>query len=340
MPASPTATPEHIKDVNTRYHDAAADEYDAKWGIDFGATGQRQVRLKLAKALGGLDRPSFGDGLEIGSGTGYFSLNLLQLGAIERLTATDISPGMLKRLSATAEALGLEVETVVTEAEELPFEDESFDLVFGHAVLHHIPDLERAFAEFRRVLRPGGAIAFCGEPSRYGDRLAAAAEAGRHGRRARLARAGAAPGRAASPEAEQSNGHALEGEVDVHAFAPADLRRLLRDAGFEERRVGGEELLANAWGWGLRTVESTRRARVGLLAAGAASPSAATSPCRRSTPACSSPTCRPSSSTTCSSPAASRPNAATLRADHGSRRTRKSLTRESNPLRRRSPAKE
>ena len=55
MPASPTATPEHIKDVNTRYHDAAADEYDAKWGIDFGETGQEQVRQKLVKALGGRD---------------------------------------------------------------------------------------------------------------------------------------------------------------------------------------------------------------------------------------------------------------------------------------------
>ena len=55
MPASPTATPEHIKDVNTRYHDAAADEYDAKWGIDFGDTGQEQVRQKLVKALGGRD---------------------------------------------------------------------------------------------------------------------------------------------------------------------------------------------------------------------------------------------------------------------------------------------
>ncbi|HEY1355578.1 MAG TPA: class I SAM-dependent methyltransferase, partial [Solirubrobacterales bacterium] len=91
MPASPTATAEHIKDVNTRYHDAAADEYDAKWGIDFGATGQRQVRLKLSKALGGLGDERFGDGLEIGSGTGYFSLNLMQLGVVERLTATDIS---------------------------------------------------------------------------------------------------------------------------------------------------------------------------------------------------------------------------------------------------------
>ncbi|HET9592834.1 MAG TPA: class I SAM-dependent methyltransferase, partial [Solirubrobacterales bacterium] len=257
MPASPSATPEHIKDVNTRYHDAAAHEYDAKWGIDFGEVGQRQVRLKLIKALGGQKGRSFGDALEIGSGTGYFSLNLVQLGVIERLTATDISPGMLERLAGTAEALGLEdVTTVVTEAETLPFEDESFDLVLGHAVLHHIPDLDKAFAEFRRVLRPGGMIAFAGEPSRYGDTLAALPK------RAGLAlaplwrRAVGARERGVA-EYEQSEGHSLEGEVDVHAFAPADLRRLLRDAGFEKRHVGGEELLSNAWGWGLRTVESS-----------------------------------------------------------------------------------
>ena len=256
MPAAPTATPEHIKDVNTRYHDAAAGEYDAKWGIDFGETGREQVRLKLAKALGGLRGRSFGDGLEIGSGTGYFSLNLVQLGVVERLTATDISPGMLRRLSATAEELGLEVETVETEAEQLPFEDRSFDLVFGHAVLHHIPDLERAFAEFHRVLRPGGVVAFAGEPSRYGDRLAVVPK--RAGMLVAPAWRGAVrASRRAVPEAEQSHGHALEGEVDVHAFAPADLRRILGATGFEDRRVGGEELLANAWGWGLRTVEST-----------------------------------------------------------------------------------
>src|SRR3954451_1790422 len=108
MPASPTATHEHIKDVNTRYHDAAADEYDAKWAIDFAATGQEQVRLKLVKALGeGAVMRGLGEGLEIGSGTGYFSLNLLQLGAIERLTATDISAGMLDRLRRTAAELGI-----------------------------------------------------------------------------------------------------------------------------------------------------------------------------------------------------------------------------------------
>jgi ubiquinone/menaquinone biosynthesis C-methylase UbiE len=257
MPASPSATPDHIKDVNTRYHDAAAEEYDAKWGIDFGDIGQRQVRLKLVKALGGLDGRSFGDALEIGSGTGYFSLNLVQLGVIERLTATDISPGMLSRLAATADALGVEdVSTVTTEAEELPFADESFDLVFGHAVLHHIPDLDKAFAEFRRVLRPGGMIAFAGEPSRYGDRLAALPK--RTGMLVAPAwrRLIGAEHRAVA-EAEESHDHSLESEVDVHAFAPADLRSLLDRSGFEKRRVGGEELLSNAWGWGLRTVESS-----------------------------------------------------------------------------------
>ncbi|HEY2478549.1 MAG TPA: class I SAM-dependent methyltransferase [Solirubrobacterales bacterium] len=257
MPASPTATPEHIKDVNTRYHDAAAHEYDAKWGIDFGDIGQDQVRAKLVKALGGRRGETFGDALEIGSGTGYFSLNLVQLGLIGRLTATDISPGMLAQLASTAKALGLEdVTTVVTEAETLPFAEESFDLVLGHAVLHHIPDLDRAFAEFKRVLRPGGAIVFAGEPSRYGDRLAALPK-----RTGMLVapvwrRVVGARGRAVA-EVDQSEGHSLEGEVDVHAFAPADLRRLLERAGFDDRRVGGEELLANAWGWGLRTVESS-----------------------------------------------------------------------------------
>jgi ubiquinone/menaquinone biosynthesis C-methylase UbiE len=257
MPASPTATPEHIKDVNTRYHDAAAREYDSKWGIDFGEVGQDQVRAKLEKALGGLGGRTFGDALEIGSGTGYFSLNLVQQGLIDRLTATDISPGMLTQLASTATTLRLQnVTTVVTEAEALPFEDASFDLVLGHAVLHHIPDLDRAFAEFRRVLRPGGYIVFAGEPSRYGDRLAALPK--RTGLLVAPAwrRVVGARERAVA-EADQSDGHSLEGEVDVHAFAPADLRRLIERAGFEDRRVGGEELLANAWGWGLRTVESS-----------------------------------------------------------------------------------
>jgi ubiquinone/menaquinone biosynthesis C-methylase UbiE len=256
MPTPPSPSPESIKDVNTRYHDAAAGEYDAKWGIDFGGVGQGQTRAKATKALGSWPERPFGDALEIGSGTGYFSLNLMQQGLFERLVATDISAGMLDVLRDNATALGLEAGTAVTDAEGLPFPDASFDLVMGHAVLHHIPDLPRAFAEFGRVLRPGGTVAFCGEPSRYGDRMAMVPKRGAVAVAPlwrRLVGASARP----SGSAEETDGHELEGHVDVHAFAPADLRRMLAQAGFEGARVGGEELIANLYGWIVRSFEAS-----------------------------------------------------------------------------------
>src|SRR5205807_8484924 len=163
---------DEIRDVNTRYHDVAAATYDTKWGIDFGAVGQAQVVGKLRKLLGPeLDR-GFDRALEIGAGTGYFSLNLLQAGVVREATCTDISPGMVSALAANADRLGLPVRAARADAESLPFADGSFDLVLGHAVLHHLPDLELAFAEFHRVLAPGGRIIFAGEPSRVGDRIA------------------------------------------------------------------------------------------------------------------------------------------------------------------------
>jgi ubiquinone/menaquinone biosynthesis C-methylase UbiE len=132
---------EEIRDVNTRYHDVAASSYDSKWGIDFGEVGQAQVLGKLRKVLGSqLDR-GFQRSLEIGAGTGYFSLNLLQAGVVQEVTCTDISPGMMRTLAINAARLGLEVRTARADAESLPFPDSSFDLVLGHAVLHHLPDL-------------------------------------------------------------------------------------------------------------------------------------------------------------------------------------------------------
>ena len=255
MPAP--GSPDRIKDVNERYHDVAAASYDSKWGIDFGEIGQEQVTGKLRKALGRWPAEPFGDALEIGAGTGYFSLNLLQAGAIERATATDISPGMLATLDANADRLGLNVTTMATDAETLPFPDESFDLVFGHAVLHHIPDLGQAFSEFARVLRPGGTLAFCGEPSRYGDLLSAIPK-----RTALLTaplwrRLVGASARDYEAEGAEENGHDLEPEVDVHAFSPGDLGRFCDAAGLGDVRVKGEELLASIHGWTVRTLEAS-----------------------------------------------------------------------------------
>src|SRR4051795_6126027 len=144
MPASATASAEAIRDVNTRYHDGAAAGYDAKWGIDFGEIGRRQVLGKVRKLLGS-DVPAFPRALEIGAGTGYFSLNLVQAGVIGAATCTDISPGMVEALSENAGRLGLDVDAGVADAEALPFSDGTFDLVLGHAVLHHLPDLDRAW---------------------------------------------------------------------------------------------------------------------------------------------------------------------------------------------------
>jgi ubiquinone/menaquinone biosynthesis C-methylase UbiE len=271
---SAPASSDEVRRVNVRYHDLAAEAYDTKWGIGYGELGRAQVVAKLRRALG-RPPPRFARGLEIGAGTGYFTLNLLRAGILEQAVATDISSGMLRALESSAAELDLEVETVRAEAAALPFPDESFDLVFGHAVLHHLPDLDGAFREFARVLRPGGIVAFCGEPSRHGDRLAAIPK------RAALAAAPAwrallrAPARRPEPGAEShaaaggengagptgrgglSEEQMLEWVVDVHAFTPGDLAGHARAAGLESVRVAGEELTASWFGWANRTLEGT-----------------------------------------------------------------------------------
>jgi ubiquinone/menaquinone biosynthesis C-methylase UbiE len=254
-------SPDEIRDVNTRYHDVAADSYDAKWGIDFGQIGQDQV-LGKARKLFSPERlaKGFGRALEIGAGTGYFSLNLMQAGLIDELVCTDISPGMVQMLAANAERLGLaNVNGIRAEAEALPFADGSFDLVLGHAVLHHLPDLKRSFSEFHRVLKPGGVILFAGEPSRIGDRIArvpkrAAVLLGPTYRR--LLRARPMPD-SAEPGTVEAHDHGLEAFVDIHAFVPGDLSSLAGDAGFGQVQVRGEELLANWFGWFNRGLEAT-----------------------------------------------------------------------------------
>ena len=124
------ASAEAIRDVNTRYHDAAAEHYDTKWGVDYGEIGRNQVRGKLHKLLG-TPLPTFGRSLEIGAGTGYFTLNMLQDGVVREAVASDISPGMLDALQANAQRIGVAVETVACDAEDLPFDDDCFDLVLG-----------------------------------------------------------------------------------------------------------------------------------------------------------------------------------------------------------------
>ena len=205
---------------------------------------------------------------------------------------------MLDALQANAGALGIDVETVACDAEQLPFEDASFDLVFGHAVLHHLPNLDRAFSEFRRVLRPGGAMAFAGEPSRYGDQIASYPKRFAHRAAPAVARADAGAGRrprataTAAPRTTSSR---------VRSTSTRSRRRTCsrhaKAAGFEDVRVRGEELLANWFGWTNRGLEASADPET-CRWPGASTPTTATSRCRRSTARCWSRGSRRRSSTT------------------------------------------
>lgn len=94
--------------------------------------------------------------LDLGCGAGYTSLKLLKKGA--HVTAIDISPKSIEHLAGEVKALGMSdrITALVMDAHNLQFDDGYFDLVVGDGILHHLPDLEKALAEIKRVLKPTG----------------------------------------------------------------------------------------------------------------------------------------------------------------------------------------
>jgi SAM-dependent methyltransferase len=96
--------------------------------------------------------------LDYGCGHGMAAVVLARHGA--GVTGIDLSAGYVAEAQRRAAANEVEVDFRQADAERLPFPDRSFDAVWGCAILHHL-DLERAGAELRRVLRPGGVAVFC-----------------------------------------------------------------------------------------------------------------------------------------------------------------------------------
>jgi SAM-dependent methyltransferase len=100
-----------------------------------------------------------GSALEYGCGMGSHSQFIARRGAA-RVVGIDISDVAIANARADAAAAGLHnAEYHVMNAEQLAFDDNSFDLICGTAILHHL-DLDRAYAEIARVLRPGGVAVF------------------------------------------------------------------------------------------------------------------------------------------------------------------------------------
>ena len=98
--------------------------------------------------------------LDLGSGAGTDSLIAAQMvGEAGRVTGIDMTPEMLAKARAAATEMGAtNVEFVESEAEHLPFEDETFDVVISNGVIDLIPDKDAVFAELHRVLVPGGRL--------------------------------------------------------------------------------------------------------------------------------------------------------------------------------------
>jgi SAM-dependent methyltransferase len=97
--------------------------------------------------------------LDLGCGHGMAAVVMARAGA--QVTGLDVSTGYLAEAQRRAEANGVSgIEWVHGDAEQLPFENDCFDCIWGNAILHHL-DLVAAGRELARVLRPGGVAVFC-----------------------------------------------------------------------------------------------------------------------------------------------------------------------------------
>lgn len=244
------------------YHDWEAQTYDEKWSISFDERCLTVVRDRFMRILETTLKPGeelpYGRTLELGAGTGFFSLNLKLAGLVDEVHVSDLSPGMVEAAKKNAERLGFTIDGRVADAEALPYEDNSFDLVVGHAVIHHIPDVEGALREVVRVLKPGGRFVIAGEPTTIGHWYA------RHISRAtwetatRVSKLPPFRAKWAREQAEldeSSRAAALEAVVDLHTFDPRELAETARRAGADHVGTATEELASALVGWPIRTFE-------------------------------------------------------------------------------------
>ena len=244
--------------ANVLYHDWEAASYDAKWSISYDERCITYATDRFAH-VAGRDGWPYAKALELGCGTGFFLLNLKQAGVLDEGHVTDLSPRMVEVARRNAESLGFEVEGRVADAESIPYADDTFDLVVGHAVLHHIPDLEQALREVVRVLKPGGRFVFAGEPTQKGDWVARRLSRLTWWTATRVTHLPPLRDRWARPKAEldeSSRAAALESVVDVHTFDPDRLAALCQRAGAIDVRTVTEELTASWFGWTVRTFEA------------------------------------------------------------------------------------
>jgi ubiquinone/menaquinone biosynthesis C-methylase UbiE len=94
--------------------------------------------------------------LEVGVGMGADYLEWLKAGA--QVTGVDLSIASLEQARRRCEIAGYASDLRVSDAENLPFANATFDIVYSYGVMHHSPDTPQCIREAWRVLKPGGAL--------------------------------------------------------------------------------------------------------------------------------------------------------------------------------------
>ena len=94
--------------------------------------------------------------LDVGTGTGFFAVLLAQAG--HRVEGVDLTPAMLEEARALASQRGLDITFREMDAQALDYEDGCFDAVISRNLTWTLPDPERAYGQWSRVLKPGGVL--------------------------------------------------------------------------------------------------------------------------------------------------------------------------------------
>ena len=256
MVAPPT---EHeILDVNRRYHDVAADSYDAKWGISFGEIGHQQVLGKITKLLGPNPGPfarSLGDRLRARATSRSTCCRPASCG---RPPARTSAPACWPRSSATRRSSASRSRPRPATPPSCRSRTRASTSCSATPSCTTCPTSTARFAEFKRVLKPGGMLFFAGEPSRQRRPHRRLPEARRDQGRAAVAQGAQGAARADAPRRARRGRARARGRRRRPRVrpdrppAPRDRRRASPTSA-----SAGEELLANWFGWFNRTLEAT-----------------------------------------------------------------------------------
>lgn len=144
----------HIKDRIREQWTRSSPRYDSQPGHGIHSEKEKQAWIGLLAQAVGTRKPL--KVLDVGTGTGVMAFLLAEMG--HQVVGVDLTPAMLQKAQEKAKALPLSVHFQLGDAEELPFDNGTFDVVISRHVLFSLPHPEQAVRGWWRVLKNGGMV--------------------------------------------------------------------------------------------------------------------------------------------------------------------------------------